>query len=289
MTKESSRQAPKRLVVTADDFGLAIEVNVAVEDAHRRGILSAASLMVGAPAAKDAIARARALPSLRVGLHLALVEAKPVLPPELIPDLVDSSGWFRRDIAAFGAAIFFRPALRRQMAAEIKAQFASFAATGLRLDHVNAHQHFHLHPTLAGLIIAIGREFGMAAMRLPREPLAVLRSIDPDAPGLLPILTSPWTSLLARRLRRAGLDVPDQVFGLAWTGGMTRERIVAILHRLPPGLTEIYCHPAIAGGFRGAVPDYGYAEEYAALLAPETRAALQRSMASLGGFIDQLP
>jgi hypothetical protein len=105
----------------------------------------------------------------------------------------------------------------------------------------------------------------------------------------LPILTSPWTSLLARRLRRAGLDVPDQVFGLAWTGGMTRERIVAILHRLPPGLTEIYCHPAIAGGFRGAVPDYGYAEEYAALLAPETRAALQRSMASLGGFIDQLP
>jgi hopanoid biosynthesis associated protein HpnK len=289
LTKESSRQAPKRLVVTADDFGLAIEVNVAVEDAHRRGILSAASLMVGAPAAKDAIARARALPSLRVGLHLALVEAKPVLPPELIPDLVDSSGWFRRDIAAFGAAIFFRPALRRQMAAEIKAQFASFAATGLRLDHVNAHQHFHLHPTLAGLIIAIGREFGMAAMRLPREPLAVLRSIDPDAPGLLPILTSPWTSLLARRLRRAGLDVPDQVFGLAWTGGMTRERIVAILHRLPPGLTEIYCHPAIAGGFRGAVPDYGYAEEYAALLAPETRAALQRSMASLGGFIDQLP
>ena len=64
----------KRLVVTADDFGLSLEVNEAVEQAHREGILTAASLMVSAPAAADAVARAKRLPSLRVGLHLVLVE-----------------------------------------------------------------------------------------------------------------------------------------------------------------------------------------------------------------------
>ncbi|TXN31659.1 ChbG/HpnK family deacetylase, partial [Methylobacterium sp. WL19] len=52
----------KRLIVTADDFGLSLAVNEAVEQAHREGILTAASLMVGAPAAADAVARARRLP-----------------------------------------------------------------------------------------------------------------------------------------------------------------------------------------------------------------------------------
>ena len=55
----------KRLIVTADDFGAAREVNEAVETAHRAGILTAASLMVAAPAAADAVARARRMPSLR--------------------------------------------------------------------------------------------------------------------------------------------------------------------------------------------------------------------------------
>ena len=80
----------KRLVVTADDFGLSLEVNEAVEQAHRDGILTAASLMVSAPAAADAVARARRMPSLRVGLHLVLVEAWPTLPAADLPDLTDS-------------------------------------------------------------------------------------------------------------------------------------------------------------------------------------------------------
>ena len=78
------------LIVTADDFGAHPSVNAAVERAHRDGILTAASLMVGAPAAEDAIARARALPGLRVGLHLVLADGASVLPPRAIPDLVDA-------------------------------------------------------------------------------------------------------------------------------------------------------------------------------------------------------
>lgn len=71
----------KGVIITADDFGAAIEVNEAVEAAHRDGILTAASLMVTGGAAADAVARAKRMPALRVGLHLVLVEGKPVLPP----------------------------------------------------------------------------------------------------------------------------------------------------------------------------------------------------------------
>ena len=77
----------KALIVTADDFGLSRPVNDAVERSHRHGILSAASLMVGAPAMDDAVERARAMRSLGVGLHVTLLEGRPVLPPGQVPGL----------------------------------------------------------------------------------------------------------------------------------------------------------------------------------------------------------
>ena len=276
----------KHIIVTADDFGLAPEVNEAVEYAHTHGILTSASLMVGSPAAADAVARARRLPSLRVGLHLTLVEAAPVLPRNQVPDLVGPDGLFRTDMARSGASMFFRPGVRRQLAAEIEAQFAAYAATGLPLDHVDAHKHFHLHPTIAGLMIKIGRRYGMRAVRVPAEPLETVRAIDNDAPWAMPSLVAPFTTLLGRRLRRAGLHVPDQVFGLAWSGAMTGARLEALLKQLPDGVTEIYTHPATAGGFAGAAPDYAYPNELAGLTAPHVIAAAEQSGATRGGYSD---
>src|SRR5262249_52979458 len=162
----------KQLVVTADDFGLCEEVNTAVEIAHRDGILSAASLMVSAPAAKDAIGRALRSPTLRVGLHIVLVDGRPTLPPEEIPDLVDASGAFPNDL--FGAAVrwFFSPAARRQLEREVRAQFDAFRSTGIALDHVNAHNHMHLHPTVLGIVLPLAARFGGRFIRLPFEPRA---------------------------------------------------------------------------------------------------------------------
>src|SRR5262249_12270241 len=174
-------RALNRLIVTADDFGLAEAVNEAVEIAHRTGILSAASLMVASPGAADAVRRARAMPSLAVGLHLVLVEARPALPPERVPDLVGADGNFRTDIARLGFDIAVKPRVRAQMVAEMTAQFEAFAATGLRLDHVNAHKHFHLHPVIAAQMIAIGQRFGVRAIRVPCEPVVVVRKLEPKS------------------------------------------------------------------------------------------------------------
>jgi chitin disaccharide deacetylase len=69
------------LIVTADDFGASLEVDEGVEMAHRCGILTAASLMVSGRDAADAVKRARLMPSLRIGLHVVLVEGRPMLPP----------------------------------------------------------------------------------------------------------------------------------------------------------------------------------------------------------------
>lgn len=270
MTPEPDRS----LIVTADDFGLALEVNEAVELSHREGVLTAASLMVAEPHAADAVARARLLPELAVGLHLTLVEGRAVLPAGEIPDLIGPDGRLRTDLARYGAAIFVRPSLQRQVAAEIEAQFRAFAATGLTLSHVDAHKHFHLHPTIARLLLRIGPRYGMRRLRVPVEPVDVLRRVAPVRLGLEARLAAPYARRLRRRAMEAGIEVPDQVFGLAWSGAMTESRVAGLIEALPPGRTEIYGHPAIADAFPGAAAGYRYREEFAAFASPRLREAV---------------
>lgn len=262
----------KRLIVTADDFGLTIPVNEAVEAGHRHGILTAASLMVTGEAAADAVARAKRLPKLGVGLHLVLVDGVPVLPPEQIPDLVGRDGRFSRNVFAQGVRIFCLPSARRQLAAEIRAQLAAFRATGLTLDHVNAHHHFHLHPTIQQVLLRLAPEFDIRAVRLPLEPPAA--SGRPFA-----WFTGYMESRHARRLREnldiAGMAHNDWIFGLADTGAMTAERVRHYLEQIPDGVSELYFHPATA---RPSVwpANYRCDDEAAALIDPEAQAIIAR-------------
>lgn len=268
------------LVITADDFGLAREVNDAVEIAHSKGILSAASLMVSAAHAGDAVERASRLPRLRVGLHLALTDASPVLSPSEIPRLVDKNGRLRSDLARFGLELAVSRAARAQMRAEIEAQFSAFRATGLLLDHVNVHQHFHLHPIVGAMVIDIGALFGAPALRVPREPLPTVASRRLN--GM--IVEDVCSRLLSRRARRSAVATCEAVFGLQWSGGMTAERLHALLQRLPPGFCEIYLHPATRDDFPAHASGYRYVDELRALLDPGNAEALSRSGRLLCGY-----
>jgi len=263
----------KFLIVTADDFGLHSAVNGAVERAAREGVLTTASLMVAAPAAADAVRRARELPGLCVGLHLVLADGWSVLPPRSIPALVDAQGRFGSNMVRDGVRFFALPAVRRQLEAEIRAQFQAFADTGLTLDHVNAHKHFHLHPTLLEMLLRIGGEFGIPAVRLPREP---------GVTGLL----SPWLAIMRRRLRAARIAHNDYVFGLSDSGSMEEARLLEILARLPEGVTEIYLHPALESGaaIAASMAGYRHADELAALVSPRVRTAVADCGAATGGF-----
>lgn len=265
----------KQLIVSADDFGLSESVNEAVEQAHRRGILTAASLMVAGPAAADAVRRARAMPGLAVGLHLVAIEGPSVLPPDAIPDLVDARGWFPSGQVRLGCNYFFRPRVRRQLAAEIRAQFQAFAATGLRLDHANAHKHMHLHPTVGRLLVNIGRAFGLRAVRIPFEPPSVL-SVCGTRPGVGGRALAMWTRVLRRQVRGAGMLANDQCFGIAWSGEMTADRLLLLAPNLPDGISEIYLHPAIRSDplLVALMPDYRQQDELASLLDPTVRTAL---------------
>jgi chitin disaccharide deacetylase len=265
----------KQVTFCADDFGLSEAVNEGIERAHRDGVLQAASLMVAAPAAADAVRIARNNPALRVGLHLVVIEGPSVLPPGEIPDLVDPAGQFPSDQLRLGIAYFFRGSVRRQLAAEIRAQFEAFSATGLMLDHANAHKHMHLHPTVGAMMIRVGNEFGLRRIRVPAEPPAILARCGTQVSRGDRALYN-WTRLLRRQARQAGIVTNDSCFGLAWSGHMTAERICRLLPNLPDGDSEIYFHPAARrdATLDRLMPAYEHEAELAALVDPRVRQAV---------------
>jgi hopanoid biosynthesis associated protein HpnK len=233
--------------------------------------------MVGAPAAADAVALAHRLPNLRVGLHLVLVSGTPVLPAAEVPALVDAEGKFSEHLVRAGFRFAFDPAARRALAREIRAQFEAFRATGLPLDHANAHRHMHLHPAIGRLLVAIGREYGLKAVRVPMEPPSLLRRAGASAGACaIAALHAPPAVRLRARLRAAGIASNDRLLGLAWTGGMTEARVLRLLAELPEGVNELYLHPTTAGD-----------AELAALVSPAVRRLVQSdgiALTSYGAF-----
>lgn len=282
--------APRRfLIVTADDFGLHTAVNEAVYQGARSGVLTAASLMVGAPAADEAVRLAHSLPSLRVGLHLVLTEGESLLGPRAIPDLVGPDGRFadRMVLDSFRYCVSSR--VRRQFRAEIEAQFEAFARTGLVLDHVNAHKHLHVHPGILRDILQIGGRFGMRAVRVPAEPLWFAASGGRSS-WLGNALLKPWVRIMRSQVRCSGYVCNDNVFGMACTGALDEATLLSVLARLPDGVTEIYMHPALTDQpITAAMSGYRHGDELAALVSPGVRQAAMLCNAARGGYQDAFP
>jgi len=233
------------------------------------------------------VRRANRLPDLRVGLHVVLADGLACLPPETIPGLVDGDGHMDGQMFARGVRYFASPSVRRQLESEIRAQFIAFARTGLTLDHVNVHKHFHLHPTLLDMLLRIGPEYGMSAVRVPDEPLWFASQAGwLSAAGSL--LLAPWITLMKQRLNRARMLHNDRVFGIAASGAMDEATLLEILRRLPAGITEIYLHPATESGgvVSSSMPTYRHADELAALTSPRVRAAVAAANVGLGGYAD---
>lgn len=240
-------ETARRLIVNADDFGLSSSVNRAVIQAHRDGILTTASLMVNEPGLDEAVALARET-KMGVGLHLTLSHGHSALPHKEIPGLVNERGEFRNTPASTGLSYFMRRELHDQLRREIHAQFEKFRATGLPLDHVNGHLHFHLHPTIFKIITEAADKFGIRRMRLTREPfwmdvpLARGRRLYRVSHAAIYFCLS---ARARRVLRRKNIRHTPRIFGLLQNALVDENYILKLLPILPSGDSELYSHPSL--------------------------------------------
>lgn len=283
----------RRLIVTADDFGMSREVNEAVEEAHRKGVLSGASLVVSGDAAGDALERARRLPDLDVGLHLALYGAPAQAELAHIGLLLRSSGdgLGYRPIAT-GALIALSRRAQAQAQREIEAQFQAFERTGLRLAYLDGHWHCHQHPFLLRMLLERGRGVGLSAVRVPYEPplpswrAAGRRGLGhrfADACAHRPLAVN-----MRAQLRKAGVAHNDWFFGKCDGGEMTVDRLERLIAELPGGVSEFGLHPATASwaGPDAPPPHWRAADELAALLDPRLPEACRRHGVRLTRYSD---
>lgn len=271
------------LVVTADDLGLTPGINAAVRRAHVEGVVTATSVLAVGRAFDGAARLAREQPDLELGAHLALVgEDPPLLPPGRIPSLVDADGRFPlsyRAVVGRGLARRLDPAdLRR----ELGAQLEQVRGIGVPVTHVDTHQHTHLWPGVARVVVDLAREFGIPVVRLPRSRA---RGVVGAGVGVLALG-------LGRRLRRAGLRTTADYAGLDEAGHLDAARfagaLAAAARRGAPTL-EINSHPGTPGEpglARFRWDDYQWGDELAMLVDPATRDLVHRHGYALAGFRD---
>lgn len=268
----------RRLIISADDFGLSAGVNAGILQAHCAGVLTNASLMVTGAACADAVALAQAHPLLGVGLHLVLVQGRAAA-PAAAPALVDGRGMFRDNPVLNGVRYFFTPGIRAQLEQEVRAQLQQFHRTGLPLSHVDGHLNIHMHPTVLGILLRLASEYGIRAVRLPREPLHISLRLDGRARLRKSVESFVFRCLVRYaepRLARYGLRHPDQMFGLHQSGHVTEEYLLGVVAAVPPGVTEIYCHAGMpdAEARRWRPADYESERELQALTSPRVGAAI---------------
>ena len=274
--------AARRLIVAADDFGMSAGVNAGIIRAHREGILTEASLMVNGQAFEAAVELARAHPTLSVGLHLMLLQGYAAAPATEIRRLARADGRFGDQPIWGGMRFFFAPGARAQIRREVAAQLDKFLATGLPLSHVDGHVTIHVHPVVLQTLIDLAPHYGIRAVRLPREPLAPALRYD-RRHAVRKCFEATAFTLLSKwarpRLERAGVRFPDRMFGLHQTGHVGEDYLLTVLADLPPGVNEIYCHPALIDdeARRWRPADYESEQELAALASPRVREALERA------------
>jgi chitin disaccharide deacetylase len=265
----ASREARRRLIVNADDFGRSLAINQAVIRAHREGILTTASLMINEAATDDAVALARQNPGLGVGLHLALVCGRSALPPAAVPDLVNTQSQFSNNPATAGFRYFFSASCRSQLRDEITAQFEKFRATALPLDHVNGHLHLHLHPVVFKILCDNAATWGIRTMRLTRDPFFLNARIA-SGHWIYRLSHSIVLSLLSARARpvlaRRNIRHTRAVFGLLQNARVDDDYVKELLPLLPPGDSELYSHPSLDQ----------FKNEFDALINPSTQALARR-------------
>ena len=265
----------KQLIVNADDFGFTPDVNQGIVEAHRRGILTATTLMANGEAFDDAIRLARETPTLDIGCHLVLIGGQSLLTGRAYPLTVP------RLVAALACG-------ELNAYEELKAQTQRIVDAGIQPTHLDSHKHTHLAPPVLEAVARVGEEFGIRWVRRPFDfPMNTLRATIPATKQA----ASQVLSLLGRRfyrvLERHACRTTDHFAGFQITGRFHTAQLVELLAILPEGSTELMCHPGRCGeALRAARTRLKESREreLEALIAPEVREALERNQVELIGY-----
>jgi predicted glycoside hydrolase/deacetylase ChbG (UPF0249 family) len=267
--------ARKRLVINADDFGFTPDVNEGIVECWRRGVLTATTMMANGAAFEHALGLAREAPGLDIGVHFVLIGGRSLATGKELPATVSQllAAMARREIP---------------IEAELRAQLTRILESGLRPSHLDTHKHTHLAPPVLGAVARLSREFGIPWVRRPFDfPLNALRV--PPAKRLVSRALGVLRGQFHRKLEKHGCRTTDHFAGFQITGTFRTSELVDLLGVIPPGTTELMCHPGHCGeALRSARTRLKESREHElqALVSAEVREAVERNGIELVTFRD---
>ena len=263
----------KRIILNADDFGRHPCINEAVVKGLTRGWLRSASLMAVGPAFDEAIQICKQHPELGTGLHLTLIDGRPILPADDIPSLVTDTGYFHADHNAF-LKQFLRGRIRLdEIRRELAAQLQKMRATGIEPDHIDSHQHLHVLPGIIDIALDLAKTAGIPALRIPTAPLKAPNGLLSDGLGAFIGRAGLHTlaAIARRKANRAGLYAPEHFAGIVAGNAVDLDYLAAILKHLPDGTTEVMLHPGTNNALLQAECNWNhdFVKELEAITSPE--------------------
>jgi hopanoid biosynthesis associated protein HpnK len=248
----------KRLIINADDFGLHESINTGIIQAHRDGCVTSTTIIAGGPAFDQAVNLARQCPGLGVGVHLTLVGLRSVAHGD-VRSLLTGDGSFYPGYLAFTREYLKGRIEPEHVETELRCQLQKVVGSGIKITHLDSHQHLHVLPRFPRIIGGLAREFGVERIRIPAEPVGFLGTDEWLCGRLLgrTALTG-WAVWAKRQYRHQGLRYPDYFFGMLSGGRTNYQNLQTILAQLPEGTTEIMMHPGHDNAVLDAAYHWGY-------------------------------
>jgi len=267
----------KRLIVNADDLGLHASVNRAIFRAHREGIVTSSTILVGGTAFNEALSGIKENPELGVGVHLCLVDQFPVSDPVHIPTLVNAEGRFFSTYGLFLRHYLLGKIDLVDVRRELEAQISMAIEGGITPTHLDSHQHLHLLPRISRLVFDLSRKYGIKRIRIPAESAMSGLKADSWKRRFQGKLVSLLAEARRREFGRLGMLMPDHFVGFARGGRMDAPAWRNLIPRLRGGVTEVMVHPGDDNKALTAYSgwDYHWSEELKALTDPEIRSSLE--------------
>lgn len=273
----------KYLIVNADDFGLDEKVNEGIIEAYQRGIVTSTSILANGSAFEHGVRLLKDNPGLGVGVHLALVAGRPlgkwqtiVVGGEFYPDY---HSFFRRYLTG-------RISLQ-EIKEEWRLQIKKVQQSGLRLTHLDSHQHLHLVPGILKIVLELADEFAISCLRCPRET-----QLAAGIPSVFRLIARSGLSLLssyAQPFIKQKCITTDDFLGMLWGGSMSEEKLKTVLSNMTlKGTTELMVHPGVDDRYLKEKTgwDYHWEEEKNALVSAEIIRLLKKLQVSLINYGD---
>lgn len=233
----------KCLIVNADDLGLTSGINRAVIEGHTRGIVTSTTIMANMPAFDEAVRLAKDHPDLGVGLHFNITQGKPLAAASQVHSLINERGEFLGTSTALAGRAFNGRLSVEEISIELRSQIEKVFDAGLRLTHIDSHKHSHALPQVCGAIIRTIKDYGISAVRLPRERWYFNWSSKIIGQNIGALVLAQLCRFSSARLVNSGVKSPDAFFGITQTGFWTKRWLQGLIERLPDGVSELMCHP----------------------------------------------